>query len=190
MLARLRIPLLLGLVGALLVAVGYWNIRPQSFMPGGARTTATQPEVDFFALGSHTVQFKADGSKDYVLTAARIDHIKANDVTLVDQPELFLHRSAGEPWHVRSATAEVAPGGNQVELIDRVLIQRTDPKGRPIVISTSRMTVFPDKQYAQTRQPVRIEAANGVTTATGMNADLDQGRIRLLSNVRGQHELR
>jgi len=52
------------------------------------------------------------------------------------------------------------------------------------------MTVFPDKQYAQTEQAVRIEAANGVTTANGMKAYLEDGRMLLLSNVRGQHEVR
>ena len=52
------------------------------------------------------------------------------------------------------------------------------------------MTVLPEKDYAETRQPVRIVAANGVTTATGMKAYLNEGRMLLLSNVRGQHELR
>ena len=52
------------------------------------------------------------------------------------------------------------------------------------------MTVFPDKEYAQTQQAVRIEAANGVTTAQGMKAYMNDGRINLLSNVRGQHEVR
>ena len=78
----------------------------------------------------------------------------------------------------------------EVELIDQVRVERTDTKGRPTIITTSRLTVFPEKDYAQTRQPVRIEAANGVTTATGMNAYLNEGRMLLLSNVRGQHELR
>ncbi len=63
-------------------------------------------------------------------------------------------------------------------------------KGRPVVLTTTRMTVFPDKQYAQTEQAVRIEAANGVTTANGMKAYLEDGRMLLLSNVRGQHEVR
>ena len=84
----------------------------------------------------------------------------------------------------------MGPQGEQVELIDNVRIERNDAKGRPTIITTSRMTVLPEKDYAETRQPVRIIAANGVTTATGMKAYLDEGRMLLLSNVRGQHELR
>ena len=80
--------------------------------------------------------------------------------------------------------------GKQVELIDNVRIARTDAQNRPTVITTSRATVFPDKEYAQTQQAVRIEAANGVTTAQGMKAYMNDGKIDLLSNVRGQHEVR
>jgi lipopolysaccharide export system protein LptC len=77
-----------------------------------------------------------------------------------------------------------------VELIDSVRVARTDAKGRPTILTTSRLTVFPDKEYAQTEQAVRIEAANGVTTAQGMKAYLNDGRMLLQSNVRGQHAVR
>lgn len=190
MLDRLRSTLILGLCVALLLAVGYWNIRPQSFLDDLSSGTTPPQEVDFFAIGSRTVQYQPDGSLDYLLTADRISHLKTSDLTVLTDPVLRLYRGEEQPWQVSSLRGEVAPGGDSVELIDQVRIAHTDTRGRPIVITTSRMTVQPEKQYAQTRQAVRIVAANGVTTATGMNAYLDEGRIRLLSHVRGQHELR
>src|SRR5690606_3438744 len=72
----------------------------------------------------------------------------------------------------------------------QVRVERTDAKGRPTILTTSRMTVWPEKDYAETKQAVRIDAANGVTTATGMKAYPNDGRMHLLSNVRGKHELR
>jgi lipopolysaccharide export system protein LptC len=119
-----------------------------------------------------------------------MEHIKASDVSLLTRPDLLAYRGTELPWHVRSERGEVSPGGEQVELIDDVVVERTDAKGRPTVVTTSRMTVWPEKDYAETRQAVRIDAANGVTTANGMKAYLDDGRMLLLSNVRGQHELR
>jgi lipopolysaccharide export system protein LptC len=101
-----------------------------------------------------------------------------------------LYRGTELPWKVSSERAEVAPQGKEVELIDSVRVERTDAKGRPTILTTSRLTVFPDKEYAQTEQAVRIVAANGVTTAQGMKAYLNDGRMLLLSNVRGQHEVR
>lgn len=189
MLARLRVPLFFTIVAALLIAAGYWNIRPQTFMQP-APIAGEQSDVDFYVERSRTVQFQPDGARHYVLTAERLEHLRSTDTSLLTLPDLNLYRGSDIPWHVRSERGEVSPGGTEVELIDQVRIARTDARGRPTIVTTSRMTVFPDKDYAQTRQAVRIEAANGVTTAIGMNAYLDEGRMDLLSTVRGQHELR
>jgi lipopolysaccharide export system protein LptC len=176
-------------IAALLIALGYWNIRPESFDELRS-TEAPEASVDFFVVNPHTQQFKEDGSLNYRMKANKLEHIKATDITLMNQPDLLLYRKDEPPWHVQSQRGEVAPGGKQVELLDDVKVQRTDAKNRQTLLSTSRMTVFPDKEYAETSQAVKIEAANGVTTATGMKAYLNEGRMNLLSNVRGQHEVR
>lgn len=189
MLSRLRLPLVLLLVALLLAAVGYWNIRPESFMEQ-PRMEAVEAPIDFYVINARTVQYQPDGKLNYELTAEKMEHIKASDVSLLTRPTLLSYRGSELPWHVSSERGEVGPQGEAVELIDQVRIERTDAKGRPTIITTSRMTVLPDKDYAETQQPVRIVAANGVTTATGMKAYLNEGRMLLLSNVRGQHELR
>ncbi|HEY1026119.1 MAG TPA: LPS export ABC transporter periplasmic protein LptC [Pseudomonas sp.] len=180
--------LIFALIAAVVAALGYWNIAPDS---------ARQPQqagednaVDFYVVGAHTVQYQDDGKIHYRMTADKLEHIKSTDITLIDTPKLDLYRGTEQPWKVTSQRAEVSPGGVEVELIDDVRIARTDAKGRPTVITSSRMTVIPDKEYAQTEQAVRIEAANGVTTAQGMKAYLNDGRMILPSNVRGQHEVR
>jgi lipopolysaccharide export system protein LptC len=185
----IRQALMLLPIAALLIALGYWNIRPESF--DGQRTTvAPEASVDFYVVNPHTQQFKEDGSLNYQMKADKLEHIKATDITLLNQPDLLLYRQNEAPWHVQSKLGEVAPAGKQVELIDDVRVQRTDNKNRQTLLTTSRMTVFPDKEYAETSQAVKIDAANGVTTATGMKAYLNEGRMLLLSNVRGQHEVR
>ncbi len=190
MLNRIRLPVILLLTALLLVAVGYWNIRPESFMRDAPVIEGAQQPIDFYVINSTTVQYQPDGKRDYVLTAEKVEHVKATDVSLLTGPDLRSYRGAEQPWHVTSARGEVGPQGQQVELIDDVKVERQDAKGRPTIITSSRMTVLPEKDYAETRQPVRIVAANGVTTATGMKAYLNEGRMLLLSNVRGQHELR
>lgn len=185
----LRTVLSFAIAASLLVAIGYWNIRPESFMDR-ASAPATDTAIDFYVENARTVQFQPDGKLHYRLTAERVEHLRSNDTTLLSQPDLLLHRGSDYPWHVQSARGEVSPGGTQVELIDAVRVERTDAKGRPTILTTSRLSVFPEREYAQTDLPVRIEAANGVTTATGMQAYLNESRMLLKSNVRGQHEVR
>lgn len=184
---RTFLPFALG--AALLAAIGYWNIRPESFMaPSGPQDADSA--IDFYVENARSVQFQADGKLHYRLTSARIEHLRSSDTTLLDKPDLLLYRGSEHPWRVQSERGEVSPGGTQVDLIDAVNVARTDAKGRPILLSTSRLSVFPEREYAETDQPVRIEAANGVTTATGMQAYFNESRMLLKSNVRGQHEVR
>ncbi|HEY8330803.1 MAG TPA: LPS export ABC transporter periplasmic protein LptC [Pseudomonas sp.] len=185
----LRTYLLFAITATTLVVIGYWGIRPGSFMESPA-TSGTDSAIDFYVENARSVQFQADGKLRYRMTAEHLEHIQSSDVTLVTRPDLLLHRGSDYPWHVQSARGEVSPGGTQVELIDDVRVARTDAKGRPTIMTSSRLTVFPERNYAETRQAVRIEAANGVTTAVGMQAYLNDGRMLLQSNVRGQHEVR
>ncbi len=180
--------LVFALIAILVAALGYWNIAPEN----GHQTPQADGDaaVDFYVIGARTVQYQDDGKLHYRMSADKLEHVKASDITLVSQPKLDLYRGSDLPWKVTSQRAEVSPGGVEVELIDDVRIARTDAKGRPTIITSSRMTVIPDKEYAQTQQAVRIVAANGVTTAQGMKAYLNDGRMLLQSNVRGQHEVR
>ncbi len=174
---------------ALLVAVGYWNISPDSFSDKPAQNGTENP-IDFYVINADTVQYQQDGKIHYRMNAAKLEHVKASDITLLSNPHMDLYRGTELPWKISSERGEVAPKGSEVELIDKVRVERTDAKGRPTILTTSRLTVFPEKEYAQTKQAVRIDAANGVTTAQGMKAYLNDGRMLLLSNVRGQHEVR
>lgn len=187
---NVRLALILAPFAALLIALGYWNIRPESFMERQAQPAGDESAIDFYVINATSVQFQEDGKRHYEMKADKLEHIKATDVTMLSKPDLQLYRGTDYPWHVQSERGEVGPEGKQVELIEQVRVARTDPKGRPTILTTSRLTVFPDQQYAQTEQAVKIDAANGVTTAQGMKAYLNDGRMLLLSNVRGQHEVR
>lgn len=188
MLKKLRLRLILATLAALLGAAGYWNIRPESFAQQSS--SSSENDIDFYVIKAKSTQFQPDGKLAHSMTSEKLEHLKSSDITLLSKPDLLLYRGTELPWHVQSERGEVAPEGTQVELIDAVRVARTDAKGRPTILTTSRLTVFPDKEYAQTEQAVRIEAANGVTTAQGMKAYLNDGRMLLLSNVRGQHEVR
>jgi lipopolysaccharide export system protein LptC len=189
MLRKLLTPILFAIAAALLAAIGYWNINPDSFSERPSKP-GSENAIDFYVINAKTVQYQVDGKLHYEMTTDRLKHVKATDITLLTTPNLDLYRGSDLPWHVRSERGEVAPQGQEVELIDKVRVERTDAKGRPTILTTSRLTVFPEKEYAQTQQAVRIDAANGVTTAQGMKAYLNDGRMLLLSNVRGQHEVR
>ncbi|EUB84025.1 LPS export ABC transporter periplasmic protein LptC [Pseudomonas koreensis] len=181
--------LLFGCIAAMFAAVGYWNISPERFLDKPA-VKVEDTAIDWYATNTHTLQYLPDGKVQYEMTSDKAEHLKATDVTLVTKPDLNMYRGTEFPWHVTSERGEVNPDGTQVELIDSVRIKRTDEKNRDTLITSTRMTVFPQQQYAQTEQPVRIDGAGGVSTGVGMKAYLKDSRIHLQSNVRGQYEAR
>ncbi|WP_300719910.1 LPS export ABC transporter periplasmic protein LptC [Pseudomonas sp.] len=186
---KIRSFLLFAVIAALFAAVGYWNISPQRFLDKPA-PAIDEGAIDYYATNARSLQYLPDGKLQYEMTADKIEHLKASEVTLMTRPDLQMYRGTAYPWHVQSERGEINPDGTQVELIDSVRIARTDDRNRSTIITSTRMTVFPQKQYAQTEQAVRIDGAGGVTTGKGMKAYLKDGRMDLLSNVRGQYESR
>ncbi|MBU4635795.1 LPS export ABC transporter periplasmic protein LptC [Pseudomonas chlororaphis] len=186
---KIRNILIFGIITVLFLAVGYWNISPERFLDKPV-AQVDESAIDYYAINARSVQYLPDGKLQYEMTSDKVEHLKATEVTLLTKPDLQMYRGTAFPWHVQSEHGEVNPDGTQVELIDSVRVSRTDEKNRDLLITTTRMTVFPQKQYAQTDQDVRIDGAGGVTTGKGMKAYLKDGRMNLLSNVRGQYEAR
>lgn len=187
---RLRLPLIA--IALLLLAVGYWNIRPEHFLAGDEESISSdvQPEIDFYVENSTTVQYLPDGTLRYQLTSPHMKHVRASGESILEKPYMLLYRGNQKPWQISSNAAEVNAKGTRVNLIDNVRVASMDTRNRPVILTSSLLTVYPDKDYAETRRPVRIEAANGITTATGLQAYLKESRMILQSSVRGQHEVR
>ena len=51
------------------------------------------------------------------MTAEKVEHIKASDVSLLTKPDLLSYRGGEHPWHVRSERGEVSAEGDEVLLV-------------------------------------------------------------------------
>ena len=177
--------LLILLVIVLALSVGYWNIRPSSFTP---RTTIPSAQPDFFMDNPRISQLDEQGQPVYQLISDRAEHQAGQDETHLEQPRVLYYREGEQqPWHLQARYGEVTSRGEQVALHQDVVIEQQLDGQSIRRLSTSALSIFPRRHYAETDQSVKIEA-NGITTATGMKAYLIDGRIELLSTVRGEHE--
>ena len=55
---------LFGVIAAVLAAVGYWNISPESFLDKPVAQT-DESAIDYYAINAHSVQFLPDGKLQY-----------------------------------------------------------------------------------------------------------------------------
>ena len=187
--ANLRFALFFLPFALLVAALGYWNIN-SSTPTDQISSMQAKKTIDFFAQGTQTLQFTDAGTVQYEMNSPRIEHTQDDDITLLLQPDLLLFRGTDLPWHISSERSQVSPEGKEVELIKNVRIERTDEQGRPTILTTEQLTYVPETEYAHTQLAVKIEAANGITTGVGMQTYLNESKMRLLSNVRGRHEVR
>ena len=185
----LTLGLLLAAGAALALAVGYWNISPGSFAPATVERDNARP--DFYIDNARIQMLDEQGKVAYRLTAEHAVHQIEDGSTRLEQPELLFFRGENPtPWLLKANQGLVTEKGDRVDLHADVLLQQ-QPDGQPQrQLTTSALTLYPRRDYAETDQSVRIEAARSVTTAEGMKLFLNDGRLQLLSTVRGQYEVR
>lgn len=177
----------IGVLAAL--AVGYWNIRPASFQPDPLVIDPRQP--DFFMENARIRQLNAQGTVSYELTTERATHLASDESTLLEEPYLEFYREGeSQPWELTARHGQAERGGDRVRLTEQVELQQQLPDRELTRLTTELLDVYPQRDYAETDQPVRIEAANGVTTGVGMQVQFNDGIMTLLSNIRGEHEVR
>lgn len=174
-------------VALIIAATGYWNIG-NDHPVNALGTLDEQRTIDFFSSNSLTTQLNQDGQLHYILTADYTEHIQQTDITLLTQPDLHLYQGTEYPWLISGQRGEVSPGGKEVELFDEVRVEHHDEKQRPFLLTTSQLTYIFNTDHAHTQADVQIDSEQGVTTATGMNAYLQQGLVQLLSKVRGRYD--
>lgn len=146
---------------------------------------ATDIERDYYLTNAYSQQFDQQGKLDTTAVSAQVDHNPTTDHITMQQPLVKLYRDGEHSWTIQATLGVVKKGGRQIDLEQQVRITSSDNSA---TLSTSRLSIFPNKKLAKTDQPVTLVAPNGITRAIGLNADLGSKTIHLLQQVRGQYQ--
>ena len=176
------------LVVAGLSTLSWW--MPIEQAPVSKLVTAPEKRhvPDFYLSDFDLTTMNAAGHPRYYLQAKGLQHYADDDASQLQMPRLTVYRPAAPAWLLSSDQAQVAAGGQSVLLQDNVKVQRLATNKRDTLeLTTSALRVVPAKQYAETDQAVTIVTDLGITRAIGMQADLQQRRLQLLAQVRGDY---
>ena len=144
-------------------------------------------EPDVYIEGAAITKFTEDGGIRYRLWADRIKQFEQRSVTYFDNPVISLHQQVGPPWQAKASRGEIrqrpVDDGTEehLHLADRVKFTRQYEDGRQFALTTAALDVYPERQYAVTDQAVMIETSGSKTTASGFEADMERGWMKLLS---------
>lgn len=157
----------------------------------GSRTPLsdqTQPlvqQADFFLLNSQSYQYDAAGKLDITIHSEKLQHNPVDNSVSMQKPRFDLYRDGVYNWTLTSQQGLISEKGDEVDLQREVAIVSSDTI---TTLNTDQLFIYPDKRQAKTDRPVALHSSNGLTTAIGLEADLDNKTLGLLQRVRGQYE--
>lgn len=143
-------------------------------------------EPDLYMLNATISQFGSDGELQHRITANRFTHFPLTDLTTMKSPVLALGRTRDtNPWKITSTEGRILPASDYreeiVELWNDVLASQTGNGGAFINLRTNSLSIYPERNYAETDEQVIITNQSGRTTAIGMKAFLATGKFMFYS---------
>lgn len=170
-------------IAALLAAGSIW-LEHLTRPPESAASARDSQSPDFVADGVHVTGFSKDGTLRYTLDSPHITHLPQTNMTGVDKPRLQLFTQGQRMW-INSEYGEVTPKGERVDFTGDVEAERdSGPKEPPLHFSSTKLTVWPEEQRAESDVPVRITMGATRADASHFAADNVFGLMKLSGKVR------
>lgn len=180
---------LLPLLGVALAAAASWWLYQQVSLEHAQRDGRHRHDPDAFADDFDLRTLNARGKLEHRLWARRMEHYPDDDSTVLEMPRLELYRPGEPTWHVRARQGWVSSGGAEILLEGDVDVQRKGSKAaRPVHLTTTKLRVFPDRDFAETDVAVTYRTTDLEVRSLGMRAHFDSGQVELPARVRAVHQ--
>ncbi len=193
------------LITAAVVAAGtQWLQRNSSNQTGSASLPPElQDEPDLYIDNAVIHQFRADGSRKYLLLAQRVSHFdraspnenagsghndgnEDSQLTRLERPDLKLTSTTGPPWHATANYGYVRQRPKLDGTLEEVVFlrenveltqQRTPPAH--LTVSGTAIYLYPDREFVESDESVTINSHTGRTTASSMRGNLATSVLQL-----------
>lgn len=151
-----------------------------------------QADYDYYINDMLLDRFGPDDVHSYTLRAQRVTHYPAGDLSRLETPSLVWHDGEQGPWQLEAERGTMRPAAADdayvLVLQENVHGSTALKDGRVLDLYTDSLQLEPASKSAHTDEPVRIENGNLQKRGTGMQIDLNTGRISLLADVRARYD--
>ncbi len=171
------------LAGALLSG---WSAWRQGDTVGSAPPTQTR--TDYLLRDFDLVALNSEGKEAFAVQAPELQQTPGARTLELTRPLFHVPDKQGQRWEIRSATGWVSDDNEEVRLRGEVTADSPPEAGRPSRMETEELNVFPNRNQATSDVVVHVRQPGSTMQGTGMRADLDSGRIELLSQVKFRNE--
>lgn len=180
----------ISLMGLLVLIVIYtsWllhSMHSQDLLP-------VQDEVhpDFFVKNMVYTETDDTGKLHTVFSTPQMLHYTKNNTAFYTAPHIVAYSTEGkQPWDITSNHAKSIKGNKQLILWDNVKIHEPpSEKNADTWITTSKLIVFPNQNYAVSDKPVTFTEPGLAVNSVGMQVFFKEKRVELLNQARGSYD--
>lgn len=170
-----------------LVTLGLWFTESPPTLLTRPTPEQQRQAADLVIRGAETRHYSQEGTLAYRVDAERITFFQFDrrDRAELEQPRMLFYQDDAPKWSTISRRGVAHNHGERVILSGQVRVQEL-PEG--IELRTSRITLKPREEYAETDKVVTITSGAHRTEGRGLRADLKQDRIEILSEVKSHYE--
>lgn len=175
------------LVPLLLLAVLSRNwVEDADPTPDEATIDMTRSKADYYLESFETRKFNTEGQPEYVIEGHTLSHFPENDSSVIEKPRLVVFRKQSV-WHMQSLKGVFTPQPDTF-LLEGDVSMRRNSEQQEIRLETSEVTVLTEANQVRTDQPVTVSAENWQLRSIGLESDIEEGTLNLLSNVTARYE--
>lgn len=144
--------------------------------------------ADTFFNDTTIIDFGENGQPKNKIIGDQLFHYPDDTDSEIINPRITLFREEGTPVNITADHGWINEDGTRVLLKGHTNIVREKSDVNQFSrLETPELTIWPDREYAETDKPVKITTDGTIATGTGMKAYLDKEHYLLLNNVKGRH---
>jgi len=182
------------LLGAVSVFLLFWLSPPEAFLQkaaGNSDQGDELPKADSYMLNISKIDYGKDGAKAFSLKSIEARHFQQGNRLELEKPKLISYnqKDTEHPWHMNSEKGTVLKGGERAIFTGNVYAWQNLDNDKKNELRTDKLILFPEERTAETDKKVTITTPRGNTVGVGMHADLNKELFKLLSRVKGVHNV-
>lgn len=166
--------------------IGWYIASPEQLNLLSPKQLATTPDAVIHDLT--VVKFDKQGAIAHRLSTPKLEHIPQNNVSLLKSPRITAYQHQQNPWHISADKGRAINGSTKVILSSNVIVHQAQGKqNKASTFRSEKLVYYPRKHYADTDVAVTLEQPGVKVKAIGMQAYIDEKRVKLLHQVRGNY---
>lgn len=165
----------------------YWGFASSPNENGTPRSVLSD-KMDYFVDKATVKEWDASGKPQRKLTTARLEHDPRQQHSTLTNPESFSYRDNNSAVKISALTGTVLDDNSRTDLAGDVIVNDNPNSDSATVLNTTRLSVFPKQDFAETDKPVTIISPQSRLEGVGMDINFNSRILNLHSRVKGAHE--